>query len=408
MRSTVYNKGSRAVTMVSPNLEIDGTPVPATHPLQFPHHTFAPDEIRGLCEIVPAKSATISIDPLTGVLPRPSELLRRSGVQSIVLIHGTFAGNDIAGLVREIARFSPVSARRLRELSKHWFDELIGEVGNYTQAYADCLSKLINTGDTPIPVHCFQWSGENHHLGRADGVMSLIETIDGLAETHGPGGRILTMAHSHGGNLLAMLSQIVGSDRATVEAFFEQTKLHYHSPIRGKSDLQAWLRVKERLLASRSFPAIDVATFGTPLRYRWNRNVCPSLLHFVQHRSLDPSAPTKAVFPRSMQELYDAVAGDYVQHLGIAGTDFLPSVFAWRDWVVEHRMQRMFESTARRRDLWKKLMIGRRESCDGITLLIDYSLDDNEWYRKLIGHGVYTCRQWLPFHLHEITERFYA
>ena len=42
------------------------------------------------------------------------------------------------------------------------------------------------------------------------------------------------------------------------------------------------------------------------------------------------------------------------------------------------------------------------------TLLVDYSADDNPWYRKLLGHGVYTCRPWLPFHLQEITERFYA
>jgi hypothetical protein len=238
--------------------------------------------------------------------------------------------------------------------------------------------------------------------------MSLIETMDRFAAGYERDGRILILAHSHGGNLLAMLSQIVGSDQSTIEAFFEQTKLHYHSPIRGKNDLKVWLRVRERLAASRSFPAIDVATFGTPLRYRWNRQVCPKLLHFVQHRGLDPREPNKAVFPRSIQEVYEAVAGDYVQHFGIAGTDFLPSLFAWRDWVVERRMQRMFESTARRRDLWKKLMMGRRESCDGTTLLVDYSIDHNEWYRKLLGHGVYTCRQWLPFHLREIAERFYG
>ncbi len=71
-------------------------------------------------------------------------------------------------------------------------------------------------------------------------------------------------------------------------------------------------------------------------------------------------------------------------------------------------MGRMFESTARRRDVWKKLKMGRRESSDGNDTARRLLLDDNQWYRKLFGHGVYTCRQWLPFHLREITERFYA
>lgn len=379
-----------------------------THPIKFAHHTFRDDEIRGPSEVVPADAALISDQPCAQDVARPAELLRRGGVRAIILIHGTFAGNDVAGLVREIARFSPVSARRLRDLSKRWLDEFVGEVGNYTQSFADCLSKLISNSHLPIPVHRFQWSGENHHLGRADGVMDLIELIDRLDGLEEGDSRILIMAHSHGGNLVAMLSQIVGSDRATIESFFERTRLHYRSPLRNKLDLGSWQRVRERLLASRKLPPLDVATFGTPLRYRFSRQVCPKLLNFIQHRSVDQSNPTKAVFPGSFQEAYDAAAGDYVQFLGIAGTDFLPPIYAWRDWLVEWRMAAMFESTSRRRDLWKKFAKGRRESCDGTTLLVDYSADGNDSHHKLLGHGVYTCREWLPFHLFEITERFYA
>lgn len=376
--------------------------------LRFPHHTFGDEEIRGVCELVPAESAPMSDLQDPQGLSLPAERMRRNGVCGIVLVHGTFAGNDIAGLVREVARFSPVSASRLRELGKRWFDELVGEIGNFTESYAEYLTQRLNDGVMPIAVYRFPWSGENHHVGRADGVMSLIELIDTLAASNHHGSRLLVLAHSHGGNLLAMLSQLAGADRHEIEAFFDQTRPHYHSHLRRKSDLLTWERVRQRLLSGQPFPPIDVATFGTPLRYRWNRRICPKLLHFVQHRSIDPSAPTQAVLPRSIQDVYDAAAGDYVQHLGIAGTDFLPSLFAWRDWVVEHRMARMFESSARRRDLWKKLKIGRRESCDGTTLLVDYSIDQNRFFRKLFGHGVYTCRAWLPFHLREITERFYA
>ena len=98
--------------------------------------------------------------------------------------------------------------------------------------------------------------------------------------------------------------------------------MHYHSPFRSKVDLQDWTAAREILLDSgRNGCEIDIATFGTPLRYRWNREVVPRLLHFVQHRSTDDQDPQKAVLID--QDLLTAAAGDYVQHLGIAGTDFI-------------------------------------------------------------------------------------
>ena len=376
--------------------------------LRFPSHALSETEIPGPCEFVRREAAPMCDGDKSIEGSRAAELLKQNKVQAILLIHGTFAGNDIAGLVREIARFSPVSARRIRELGKRWLDDFVGEIGNYTEDFADELLSRLGGDSSPTKVHCFQWSGENHHLGRADAVMSLIEKIDSICDPDASGNRVLIWAHSHGGNVVAMLSQIVGADRSDTETFFEQTRLHYHSPTFDKVDLSAWQRVKDRLLSQNDFPALDVATFGTPLRYRWNREICPKLLHFIQHRVVDAKHPTKAVLPQSPQDVYRATAGDYVQHLGIAGTDFLPSIFAWRDWLVERRMGRMFESTARRRDVWKKLKLGRRPSCDGTTLLVDYSFEDNPWYSKLFGHGVYTMHQWLPFHLREITERFYG
>jgi hypothetical protein len=387
----------------------------------------AVDEPRGPCERIDAPSAMFSTELHADDFRGPAQLLRRAGVGAIVLVHGTFAGNDIAGLVRELARFSPASARKLRQLSKRWVDELIGEAGNFTQSFADCLSHWINSGvnphhesgehlrpdaatgdEVPIPVHRFHWSGENHHLGRADGVMSLIERIEGIAGSEDRVQRVLILAHSHGGNVLAMLSQIVGADPATIDEFFQATRPHYVCPVRDQVDLTAWQRVMDRLHRSNRFPALDVVTLGTPLRYRWNRRVCPKLLHLVQHRPLDPAHPDRALMPGSLKQITDAAAGDYIQHIGIAGTDFPPSIVAWRDWIVERRMHGMFESGMRRRDVWAKLKQGRRESSDGTTLLVDYSANDNPWYRLLFGHGVYTCRQWLPFHLREITQRFYG
>jgi hypothetical protein len=385
---------------------------------RFSHHTFHQDEVRGPWEIVPAESARAVADPTLDDVGQVPLLLRRAGVAGVILVHGTFAGDDVVGVVREIARFSPGVAKQISALGKRWFDDLIGEVGNYTESFAECLSSLINPpAVAPIGVMKFHWSGENHHLGRADGVMSLLETVSRLdhensrsSELESRDTRILVMAHSHGGNVIAMLSQIIGANIAMRRAFFEATRLHYQIPILRGIDLPDWERAREMVLNvdASSIPRIDVATFGTPLRYRWNLDVCPKLLHFIQHRSLVAEHPNKACLPRSIQDVIDAAAGDYIQHLGIAGTDFLPSIFAWRDWIVERRMARMFESTARRGDLLKKVKLGRRESSDGVTLLVDYPDTDDGFNSKLFGHGVYTARRWLPYHLNEITRRFYG
>jgi hypothetical protein len=68
----------------------------------------------------------------------------------------------------------------------------------------------------------------------------------------------------------------------------------------------------------------------------------------------------------------------------------------------------MFERAIRRRDLARNLKQGRRVSLDGATLLVDYPDTPGKWNQKLIGHGVYTRYEWLPFHLNETAFRFYS
>lgn len=373
--------------------------------LRFAHHTFAADELQGELIRIPPGEAVPVLDPQSVQFRSVAKLLREAGVRNILLLHGTFAGGDITGFVREVKRFSPVRASRINELSKAWFDELAGDVGNYTDGFASQFHELINSPGLPmINVERFGWSGENHHVGRADGAVALLRKIHSMEGN----GRLLVLAHSHGGNLLAMLSQIVGASHSQKEALFRATRLHYHSPLRSKVDLQDWSHAREILLdGDAPGREIDIVTFGTPLRYRWNDLVVPRLLHFSQHRATKGHDPVKAVIPKSVGDVLTAAAGDYIQHLGIGGTDFTPSVFAWRDMVVERRLHWMFEATVRRRDLFLKLKQGRRTSCDGLTLLVDYAETPGRENQKLFGHGVYTSPVWLRFHLETICKHFY-
>ena len=373
---------------------------------RFAHHTFALSEPRGEMCVISPEHAVPLLDPQVDQFGQVAKKLREAGVRNILLIHGTFAGGDVTGFVRELKRFSPARALRAHQLSKAWFDELAGDIGNYTDGFTKRMHELLNApGESRINVERFGWSGENHHIGRADGAVALLRKIDSMQQD----GRLLILAHSHGGNLLAMLSQIVGASDHVRELFFRATRLHYHSPLRSKVDLQDWTQAREMLLDRDRRPReIDIVTFGMPLRYRWNRDVVPRLLHFAQHRSIEGHDPMKAVIPRSVGDVVTAASGDYVQHLGIAGTDFIPSLFAWRDLLVERRLGWLFESTARRRDVFQKLKQGRRVSSDGKTLLIDYPATPGREHQKLFGHGVYTSPIWLRFHLETICEHFYS
>ena len=44
---------------------------------------------------------------------------------------------------------------------------------------------------------------------------------------------------------------------------------------------------------------------------------------------------------------------------------------------------------------------------EGTTLLVNYD-DTNGMARKLAGHGVYTEKEWLAFHVAEIAKRLYG
>ena len=380
--------------------------------LSFPHHSYQHLPSDGDYEIVPTELAPAITDPKPADAPGVGQRLREVGVQEIILVHGTFVGNDAAGILREVARLSPRLAGAMKRLGKHVFDQVTGEIGNYTDSFAQRLSSLVNEESAHknlIPVTLFHWSGENHHLGRAGGAIALLDYLFQSELTSDD--RVLIWGHSHGGNLLAMLSHLVGGTDAARDRFFEATRSHYRDPILGRLDLPQWEEVQE-LLADEDersrLPKIDAANFGVPLRYRWNREVIPRILNFVQHRPLDPDHPARASVPESIRDVIKATGGDYIQQLGIGGTDFLHSAFAWRSWNAERRLQNMFENSVRRRDLLRNLRKCLRVSLDGKTLLVDYPDTKKKWNKKIVGHGVYTRHEWLPFHLNEITDRIYG
>ncbi len=346
--------------------------------------------------------------------------MRDAGVTAIYLIHGTFVGADGFGFLRELARVWPTASDVLRKIQKQAIDRVAGELGNFTPLYARQLQdSLQGEHPTPIPVRLFHWSSENHHIGRADGAVRLLDELSSQLQSEedsGPGprpagGRILLVGHSHGGNLLALVTNLLANDRSTNERFFRATRPYYCWPGTERIDIARWQRTAD-MLADPDHPLranrLDVVTMGTPIRYGWDTAGCATLLHVVHHRR-DPELPDfVARLPVSADDVLQASGGDVVQQLGIAGTNFAPPLWAWRAAMADRALGRLVQPGLRRRDLLSRLRLGCRVHADGTTLLVDYGASDPELAQQLAGHAIYTHPQWLPFHLDQIARHCYG
>ena len=304
-------------------------------------------------------------------------LLRRAGVRSIWLMHGTFAGTDAVGLFRMLARLVPGSARRLAEWRKRTVDALVGDAGNYTDAFARELEAGLNRGHagTRLAVHRFAWTGENHHLGRADAAVNLFEKLlDEAAGTTDNPGRVLVWAHSHGGNVLALVTNLLRATSALRRRFFQAARAHDRPLLRGRIDLPAWPRLAERLeRGAPALPELDIVTFGTPVRYGWDVDVGAKLLHVVNHRPVPGLPEYRTRFPPRLEAVLHATDGDVIQQVGIVGTDFPPPFLFWRARLANRRLRSLLERGLPRQRLFARLESGTRVAADGITLLVDYA-----------------------------------
>lgn len=334
---------------------------------------------------------------------------RRADVRAIYLVHGTFVGADALGIIREIARVSRTAGARLRRLQKQLADSITDDAGNYTVEFAEEFASRINVGGgRQIPVRLFSWSSENLHIGRADGAVHLIDELASREELRG--GRVLLWGHSHGGNVFALVTNLLQADAATQHRFFHAARSYFRWPLAGKVDLPVWTRVRE-LLARHDNPlaelALDMVTFGTPVRYGWEVNGRANLLHLVNHRPIPGKPVGRAVFPPEIDDLLSARYGDYVQQLGIAGTNFTPAAWSWRAWLAEVRLGRLLQAGIRKRDLLTRLKAGIRAHEDGTTLLVDYGPAEGHVGQHYVGHAIYTRLEWLLFHAEEVARRFY-
>lgn len=374
--------------------------------------------------------------------------LSQAGVAAVVFVHGSLHGTDLFGMqrldevgglkrgysrgvsgvdallagMREETNGIPLLPGGLKpplsndHATTHLLDEQIGDAGNFTEPYVESFRKAINK-NLPHPISCHRllWSSEHHHLGRALGAVRLLAELYRLCENQnlGKGNRILMQAHGQAGLVLALLSNLLCPSPITkrpklleiLAAYTEQT---------GQPELSSSIQHVRPFLETTSplnGVALDVVTYGTPVRYGWDPSGIGKLLHIVNHRNLRTDGKSwlaKMELPQITMEVPIAWGGDYVQELAVAGSDAVTtteSAKAANKMIWE--MVEPYDGFERWLECARRAV---RFPSDGRCLLVDYkdstgSTNPRDHY---YGHAVYTRRHALLFNTTEIVRCFYS
>lgn len=312
--------------------------------------------------------------------------MRGAGTRLVLFVHGSFVGDDPLALARTLEGAVPVLpdlARALRGFTRSHVSRFLGDLSNFPADYVDALAAA-----TGIEAVGFTWSGENHHAARVHEAVRLAHALARHAAT-GLGGRVLLLGHSHGGQLFALLSQLVARSRGYEE-------LVDAAAARGED-----VATLDDDLARLRCCAFDVATFGTPPRYDFAPASHFRLLHLVNHRS----ATVRAT---SLRGLLHTRRGDYVHQLGAPGSDW-PAPLA-KDRALNERLDRVLGVGSDLRAWLRHVANGPRLSPYGHTLLVDYGdqarVVPNFWATGF-GHAAYTRREAMLFHMKLVADHFY-
>jgi hypothetical protein len=374
--------------------------------------------------------------------------ISHTGVRVIVLLHGSVMGTDLFGvqrldelgglkrgysrgvagldallaLMREGSNGIPPLPGGLKpplasdEPTKNLLDDQLGDAGNFTNVYVELMRQSLNQGLEP-PIHCVRelWSCEHHHLGRAMAAVSMLGRLRDWVEAHklGQRDRILVQAHGQAGLILALVSNLL-----CVTANSGRTRLFdllsaFASQVNRPDTISTIQRVAP-LLSNGTFlngAALDIVTFGMPVRYGWDPSGLGKLLHIVNHRNMRTDGKTwlsKMELPQVTMEMPIAWGGDYVQELAVAGSDAVPATDAAK--VANKALWELvepFDGFERWLECARRAV---RIPSEGLGILADYkdSTGSTNVRDHYYGHAAYTRLNAMLFNTTTIVRAFYS
>jgi hypothetical protein len=283
-------------------------------------------------------------------------------IQKIICIHGTYVGNNPF----QFKNINPTVSQIFKMIP----ELLLKDLGNFSDETIYDLQSFLGS---KIPILNFTWSSANHHYARVKGLNDLILYLHHLTlETPTqPQGPILLLAHSHGGQILALLSQLKSKPAIIIKM----------------------LRLCEFDLSEKIIEKVTewpfyYVTMGTPIRYEFSELESPYIVHIKHQRPL--SQPMDA-----FNGWRQTQSGDYIQMWGTYGSDLLPTQknLSKLCYDLDHYL-----GIGRDIFAWKKFVetIPRIHPV-GQNILIDYDLgiDQQNFYKTFFGHGLYTKKIYL-------------
>lgn len=422
----------------------------------FQHATYSRADPGERAQFVDFDPGSLPDTPLwQDAMGKLGQQLAGAGVRVVQFLHGISLGTDLFGvqrldegaakrgysrgipgvdsllaLIRQESHGLPPLAEGLKppfsdeERAKSLIDKQVGEAGNVSTGYVEKFRSVLNRASTAgggasRALLCSRvlWSSAHHHLGRALAACTWLLAVRKLCEDQqlGPGDRLLIQAHGQAGLVMALASNLLAPGNASGrEAFFQVLKTYAAQAPTDLLKPEVMDRLEGSLQAGTFLQgaALDVVTFGTPIRYGWDPAGLGKLLHVVNHRPLRADGKRwlgKLEFPQITMEFPYVMGGDYVQQLAVAGSDAVCTTA---------------EAQAANKALWELLepfdgferwLECARKSVrcanDGVCLLVDYkdaSASPGKPLDHLFGHAPYTRLSAMLFNTTQIVKTLYS
>lgn len=308
--------------------------------------------------------------------------LFQSNITDIYFIHGTFVGDDPFEFFNSLYHYfnfldngeMKKNLQGIKQQLKKKMDTPYGDNGNFTNKYVGLAQTALGNN---IKTHNFTWSSNNHHFARIEAAYNLIKFI--IKNNSDPTldqKKILLIGHSHGGQLMALITLFLNDKKF-------KKKISEHFFKNNKDAIQNFNLELKKI----SKLHIYNVTMGTPIRYNWALSSKHKLLNIVNHRG-------DAAIAGEFSGVLTTKDGDYIQSLGIAGSDFKSPIndINQINLELDDVLDKGSDITLLRQNLLHK----QRVADFGHTLLVNY-FDQSKtlpnFTKTVFGHGVYTTTQ---------------
>ncbi|MDA9950976.1 hypothetical protein N9D31_00235 [Oligoflexaceae bacterium] len=316
--------------------------------------------------------------------------MKKAGVEQVYFVNGTYAGFDPIDLINLAKNLFPRLPERfiakVQAMNVAGLNRIVKDTGNFLDRYVDLFSESVDLKKCDN----FKWSSANHHAARVEGAIQLLASLGEKVRKKeiSSEARILFVGHSHAGQVFSLITQILYDPDSS------KLKEIIYDNFMDKSLFDAVLRKTKDL-------RFDFVTLGMPPRYKFIENINVRLMHIINHRG-------KAHRAGSLKGIFHTRDGDYVQQLGIRGTDNAAFVPKLR--VANQKLNAILDGGVNMKRWVADIKLRNRVPRYGWSFLIDYkdqSIARPNLFKTIFGHGTYTETRFMEFNTRVIVKHFY-